>query len=261
MEIGKTSGIVFNIQHYSIHDGPGIRTTVFLKGCPLKCLWCQNPESQTPTPEILLNSEKCIGCGHCVSSCPEEAVSMNNEKAATDRKKCRGCGTCAQLCPSKARTLMGCQMTASEVFEDVNKDAMFYESSNGGVTISGGEPIFQTDFCSGILKLCQDAGIHTAIETCGFGKWKLLKDILNHTKLVLYDLKQMDTNAHKVCTGVPNDLILENAKKIYHMMKLLMVIRVPVVPGYNDSFENMELLGFFVAKELGSLVVESLRRT
>ncbi len=251
MEINKTGGIVFNIQHYSIHDGPGIRTTVFLKGCPLRCLWCQNPESQTSKPEIFLNMEKCTGCGQCVPACPEGAIRINNEKSVTDRKKCIGCGACAEVCQTEARTLMGYSITAGEVFEIVNKDAIFYESSDGGVTVSGGDPVFQPDFCAAVLKLCKEAGIHTAIETSGFGKWQLLKNILAHTDLVLFDLKHMDTVAHKALTGVPNEPILENVKKIYHELKLPIIIRIPVIPGYNDSIENIEKTGAFVSTELG----------
>lgn len=251
MGIEKTSGIVFNIQHYSIHDGPGIRTTVFLKGCPLKCLWCQNPESQIPAPEIMLDKEKCSGCGRCVSICPEGAVLLKDGKSATDRKKCVGCGTCTGDCTSVARSMMGYSITAGDVFEDVNKDAVFYESANGGVTISGGDPVFQPDFSAAILKLCKNAGMHTAVETCGFGKWEAMKRILTHADLVLYDVKQMDSDAHKICTGAPNDLILENAKRIRHLLNLPMIVRVPVVPGYNDSIENIERLGEFVRTELG----------
>ena len=251
MTLKNITGTVFNIQHYSIHDGPGIRTTVFLKGCPLKCLWCQNPESQSIKPEIFLNIEKCTGCGRCVPICPEAAVSIHNERSTTNRKRCTGCGVCAQACPSEARTLMGYSITAGKVFEDVNKDAIFYANSNGGVTISGGDPIFQPDFSAAVLQLCQASGMHTAIETSGFGKWELFKGILVHANLVLYDLKHMDSEAHEACTGVPNGLILENARRIYHELKLPMTIRVPVIPGYNDSIENIEKLGAFVATELG----------
>ena len=251
MEIEKISGIVFNIQHYSIHDGPGIRTTVFLKGCPLRCLWCQNPESQTSKPEIFLNQEKCAGCGQCVLTCPESAISINNNKSVTDRKKCIGCGACAQVCKPEARTLMGYSITAGEVFEIVNRDAIFYKSSDGGVTVSGGDPVFQPDFSAAILELCQNAGMHTAIETSGFSKWESLKIILSHANLVLYDLKHMDTGMHKVLTGVPNEPILENVKRIYHELKLPITIRIPVIPGYNDSAGNMEKVGKFISAELG----------
>ena len=251
MELEKITGNIFNIQHYSIHDGPGIRTTVFLKGCPLKCLWCQNPESQSGRPEIFFNSGKCSGCTLCVQACPDKAIRIVNGLSVTERNRCTGCGACAQACPNEARILMGYSITAGDVFEDVNNDAIFYASSDGGVTISGGDPVFQPDFSAAILKLCKNAGMHTAVETSGFGNWEKLESILAHANLVLYDLKQMDTNAHKVCTGVPNEQILENARRIYHILKLPMIIRVPVIPGYNDSFENIDRLGAFVKKELG----------
>ena len=251
MSINEISGVVFNLQHYSIHDGPGIRTTVFLKGCPLRCLWCQNPESQAMHPEIMLNLDKCTGCRTCVEACPEGAISMQGDKSVTDRERCTGCGACADVCPYEARTLMGKDMTAGEVFEDVNKDAIFYTNSGGGVTISGGDPVFQPDFSAAILALCQEAGIHTAIETSGFCKWDKFKKILDHADLVLYDIKHMDSQAHKECTGVPNELILDNARRIYHDMKLPMALRVPVIPGYNDAVDNLEKLANFVSDELG----------
>lgn len=252
MPLEKITGTVINIQHYSIHDGPGIRTTVFLKGCPLKCLWCQNPESQSIKPEIFLNLEKCTGCGLCVPACPEKAIRIHDGRSRTDRNRCTGCGACTQVCPSEARTLASYRITAGEVYEDVNKDAIFYANSSGGVTLSGGEPLFQPDFSAAILQLCHESGMHTAIETSGFGNWERFKGLLAHTDLVLYDLKHMNTEAHEVCTGVPNGLILENARRIYHELKLPITIRVPVIPGYNDSIENFEKLGSFVANDLGA---------
>jgi pyruvate formate lyase activating enzyme len=245
-------GAVFNLQHYSIHDGPGIRTTVFLKGCPLRCLWCQNPESQDLRPVIFFNAEKCTGCGICVEACPEAAIQITEGKSRTDRRRCTGHGTCAEVCPNEARSLMGRYMTAHEVFEDVNADAIFYRNSGGGVTLSGGDPVSQPEFSAGILKLCRDAGIHTAIETCGFAGWDVLKEILQHVDLVLYDIKHMDSARHREYTGVPNELILENARRICTELKLPMLARLPIIPGYNDSPENLKGCARFIADKLGT---------
>jgi pyruvate formate lyase activating enzyme len=236
-------GVVFNIQHYSIHDGPGIRTTVFLKGCPLTCLWCQNPESQVIRPILFLNEEKCTGCGLCRDACPEAAIQLIDGKSKTDRSLCKGKGHCTEICPNEARSLMGQYMTADEVFNDVNADAIFYQNSGGGVTLSGGDPIVQTEFAIQILKRCRDAGIHTAIETCGFTVWDSLKELLVLTDLVLYD---------KAYTGVSNKPILENAKRIVQDLNLPMLARLPIIPGYNDSSQNLEQAACFIASELGT---------
>jgi pyruvate formate lyase activating enzyme len=249
--IEDVKGVTFNLQHYSIHDGPGIRTTVFLKGCPLRCLWCQNPESQDLKPVIFLNLERCTGCGTCVEACPESAIRLIDGKSKTDRRLCKGHGQCAEVCPNEARSLMGRYMTAREVFDDVNADAIFYQNSGGGVTLSGGDPVAQPEFSRAILKLCRDAGIHTAIETSGFAKWDILKGILEYTDLVLYDIKHMDSTKHKEYTGVPNEIILENAKKIHEELNLPMLARLPIMPGYNDSPENMEKTARFIANDLG----------
>jgi pyruvate formate lyase activating enzyme len=250
MDNGDVSGVIFNIQHYSIHDGPGIRTTVFLNGCPLKCFWCQNPESQSFKPVLFFNAERCTGCGMCVDVCPENAISINDNISLTDRKLCKACGTCAEVCPNEARSIMGRHMTASEVFEDVNGDAIFYQNSGGGVTLSGGDPTAQPEFSISILKLCREAAIHTAIETCGFARWEVLKSILEYTDLVLFDIKHMDPEKHKEYTGVSNELILDNLKKIKKELGLPILIRLPIMPGYNDSAENMEMTARFISNEL-----------
>ncbi|MBN1255499.1 MAG: glycyl-radical enzyme activating protein [Deltaproteobacteria bacterium] len=247
-----TKGVIFNIQHYSIHDGPGIRTTVFLKGCPLRCFWCQNPESQTLEPVIFLNTERCTGCGRCVDVCPERAIQIIEGKSQTDRNLCKGTGKCAEVCPNEARSLMGRTVTAREVFDDINQDAIFYHNSGGGITLSGGDPVAQPDFSISILKLCRDAGIHTAIETCGFARWGILQRILTYVDLVLYDFKHMDSAKHEEYAGVPNDIILENAKKIYHELRLPLLARVPVISGYNDSSENLKKTAAFIANDLGT---------
>jgi pyruvate formate lyase activating enzyme len=254
MRLEDTQGKIFNIQHYSIHDGPGIRTTVFFMGCPLRCQWCQNPESQGFQPILFFDAEKCTGCGQCVEACPEGAIRVIEGKSKTDRKQCKGQGNCVEICPYDARSLMGRNATAAEVFEAVNADAIFYQNSGGGITISGGDPVAQPDFAVGILKLCRDAGIHTAIETCGYAKWEILKPILEYTDLVLYDFKHMDPARHKEYTAVSNKLILDNAKRIRKDLNLPMLARLPILPGYNDSSENLKSAAQFIADELGNEV-------
>jgi pyruvate formate lyase activating enzyme len=250
MKADSIKGVVFNLQHYSIHDGPGIRTTVFLKGCPLKCLWCQNPESQDTDPLLFFTAEKCTGCGTCVEACPNGAIRLIDGKSKTDRERCTWKGECVSVCPNEARSIIGREMTAEEVFEDLKTDDIFYRNSGGGVTLSGGDPVFQPDFSIAILKLCRSAGIHTALETCGFLEWGRLKNILNQTDLVLYDIKHMDSTRHKAYTGVTNELILENAEKIHRDLKLPVFPRVPLIPGYNDSLENLKRTAEFIATKL-----------
>ena len=254
MRIEDTQGKIFNIQHYSIHDGPGIRTTVFFMGCPLRCQWCQNPESLGLQPVMFFNAEKCTGCSQCVEACPENAIQVIDGKSRTNRKQCKGHGNCVEVCPYEARSLMGQNAFAGEVFEAVNADTIFYQKSGGGVTISGGDPIVQPDFAISILSLCRDAGIHTAIETCGHIKWEIFSHILEHVDLVLYDFKHMNPSAHRDYTGVRNELILDNAKKIRRELHLPMLARLPIIPGYNDSFENLNSAARFIAHELGNEV-------
>jgi len=250
-EVPDAKGVIFNIQHYSIHDGPGIRTTVFLKGCPLRCKWCQNPESQVSRPQLFFVSDKCAGCGKCADACPEGAVQVRDGRSRTNRELCRARGKCVEVCPNEARSLMGRYVTAQEVFEDVNGDAIFYVRSGGGVTLSGGEPLAQPEFATVLLKLCKDAGLHTAIDTCGYARWEVARRVLEHVDLVLYDFKHMDSIVHEKLTGVPNDLILDNVRKIRRELSIPILARLPLIPGYNDSLENIEATARFVVTELG----------
>jgi pyruvate formate lyase activating enzyme len=250
----NTRGFVFNIQHYSIHDGPGIRTTVFTKGCPLSCVWCQNPESQSKAPQLFFTSEKCTGCGACAAVCPEKAITMADGKSKTNRLLCKGAGKCTEVCPNEARNLMGKKMSAAEVFKDVNADAVFYQRSGGGVTISGGEPLAQPDFTLAILKLCKAAGLATALDTSGYAGWDVFKDVLPYVNAVLYDFKHLDPGAHRKLTGVSNELILENAGRIIREFPdIALIARIPVVPGCNDANENISRTARFI-KEPGKPV-------
>lgn len=250
LEPATLSGTIFNIQHYSIHDGPGIRTTVFLKGCPLRCLWCQNPESQSARPELFFDADKCKGCGTCVAACPEQAVTLHDGRSWTDRARCSGAGKCAAVCPNEARNLMGRSATVEEVFKDVNADAIFYRRSGGGVTLSGGDPVAQPRFSTALLRMCKEVGLHTTIDTCAYAQWDVLAPMLQYVDLVLLDLKHMDAGAHRRLTGVSNEVILENARRIYREMHVPLLARLPLIPGCNDSPENLAATAAFVANEL-----------
>ena len=177
------SGEIFSIQRFCTDDGPGIRTTVFVKGCPLRCIWCHNPESQAKRNEITYNAEKCVGCGRCAEACPQKCHSFG-EKHAFDKSKCIGCGECAKVCPTKALELFGKSITVDEAFEEVARDKVFYETSGGGVTVSGGEPLFQPEFTAELLKRCKENGIHTAIETSGFADEKALLRVIMYCDLI-----------------------------------------------------------------------------
>jgi pyruvate formate lyase activating enzyme len=249
--VGDVTGVVFNVQRYSIHDGPGIRTTAFLKGCPLRCVWCQNPESQTMRPEIFFVSENCTGCGACAQACPQGAIEIIEGRSRTNRTLCLGCGKCAEVCPNEARNLMGRNVTAHDVFEELAADEIFYQRSDGGVTLSGGEPLAQPELATAVLRLCKEASIHTALDTCGYAPWETMRQVLEHVDLVLYDFKHMDAEQHERCTGVSNEVILENAKRIHHELGIPMLARVPVIPGYNDAAENSVATALFIATELG----------
>lgn len=231
-------GLVSNIERFAIHDGPGIRSLVFMKGCPLKCLWCSSPQTQKPAPEILYDVDHCQSCGTCAEVCPERAVVLSKEGGVKiDLELCTCCGECANACPYQALELVGRYMTAKELFKEVEKDSPFYRRSRGGVTVGGGEPAMQHEFVAEFLKDCKQRYLHTAMETCGYVKWDDLKKLLKYLDLVYIDIKSMDNSAHKEFTGVSNKLILENAARISAVKP--MVVRLPIVPGYNDSEDNV----------------------
>ncbi len=258
-QIKSSTGSVFNIQRYSIHDGPGIRTTVFLKGCPMECFWCQNPESQAIKPEILFNKSSCTLCGYCANVCPTGANSFSEKSVIIDRAKCAGCGICVEVCPVNARVISGKEMTVEEVMDLVLKDKAFYDNSNGGITLSGGDPIMQKEFALQLLRRSKEIGLNTAIETCGYATWPILKSIIEYTDFIFYDIKCLDSSKHLKATGKDNILILENAKKLAKEKAILgkektMKIRVPMIPGFNDSIEDVQAVLRFVKEELGPTV-------
>ncbi|MGB2868397.1 MAG: glycyl-radical enzyme activating protein [Bacteroidota bacterium] len=241
----SVTGTVFNIMRYCLHDGPGIRTVVFLKGCPLRCVWCHNPEGMERHAEISFTRERCIRCGACLIACPEGAVETDGEDYIIRDDRCVQCGTCIETCYSDARQLVGKEMSVQDVLTEIRKDTVYYEQSGGGVTFSGGEPLMQHDFLLALLKGTKHLGIHTAIETSGYTSPGILERISRETDLVLYDIKLMDERRHKSFTGVSNSLILDNLKRL-SSWGVNTIVRVPVIPGVNDTAENFLALRIFL---------------
>ena len=244
--------MVFNIQGFSIHDGPGIRTVVFFKGCPLQCKWCSNPESQTVSQDILHIRTKCVNCYRCTNECPYGAIDVSGvgEFINIDHRICEDCNDqpCIRKCNQSALENVGKYMTVQEVMEKIIADEIFYRNSGGGVTLSGGEALMQPEFCRELFKECRNMYIHTAIETSGYAPWEKLKGILEYTDLVLYDIKHMEPTVHKELTGVSNESIFKNLEAIFALAKVPTIIRVPVIPGANDSDENIEATARFMNK-------------
>jgi pyruvate formate lyase activating enzyme len=245
---------IVNIQKFSLHDGPGIRTLVFFKGCPLHCLWCANPECISPGPEIGFNQALCDGCGKCAAVCPLNIVNPDGRgMPGIDRERCTACGECVGVCSSKALVVYGKEASLEELFEEVRSDALFYESSNGGVTVSGGEPLLQPDYVEALFKKCRETGITTAMETCGQASPDVLARILRQVDFVFYDLKVADERKHRELTGVSNRLILDNARLVAESGVRLM-FRMPLVPGLNDDRGNIEATArFILSLDRGSL--------
>ena len=247
MDCRELTGLIYDIQRFAIHDGPGIRTLVYMKGCPIRCLWCSSPQTQKPSPEILQVELNCKKCGSCVEACPIEVMTLSEKEGVKiDRELCTSCGECVEACPNQALALAGNHMTVEELFQEVDKDSPFYRRSNGGVTVGGGEPTMQHEFVAAFLKRCKQSYIHTAIETCGYVKWEHLEKLLEYLDLVYFDIKHMDALVHKELTGVSNELILENARRASALRP--MIVRIPVGPGYNDSDDNILDTAMFVAK-------------
>ncbi len=251
------SGYIFEIQKMSTEDGPGIRTTVFFKLCPLRCLWCHNPESIFKEPSIQWFKVKCIGCKTCVEACPEHALKLDKEGIHINRSKCRCCGICTDECPATALRKLGEHRGLDVIFHEVEKDKIYYEKSKGGVTVSGGEPTLQSDFLKRFLKKCKDAGFHTALDTCGYASREILESLLPSVDLILYDLKEIDPAKHKDFTGVSNEKILENAiwliDELEHTGKK-MWIRTPLIPGFTATEENICGIGNFIVEKLRNKV-------
>jgi pyruvate formate lyase activating enzyme len=243
------TGTTFNIQRFSTEDGPGIRTTVFFKGCPLRCAWCHNPEGLLPRPELMWYDVRCIGARDCLAVCPVSALALASEGMRVDRERCDACGDCAEACPAGALEVIGQTWTPEALLAEVSKDVVFYETSGGGVTLSGGEPMMQAGFVLALLRLCRDAGFSVALDTCGAAAWTQYEEALSLVDLVLYDLKIYDPDRHEASTGVDNCTILDNARRIA-AAGVPMWIRTPVVPGYTATADNIAGLGAYIATYL-----------
>ncbi len=242
----EPSGTVFNIQRFSTKDGPGLRTTVFLKGCPLACSWCHNPESRDAAPQLAHRRERCILCGECAEACPREAITLSSGRLVKVAGRCEQCMACVEACGADAWVAFGTEMTAGEVLREVIRDAPFYEESGGGVTFSGGEPLLQPGFLAALLAASKLAGLHTAVDTCGSADWAVFERILPLTDLFLYDLKVMEDGRHREEVGAANRLILDNLQRLSRKGAELLV-RLPVVPGITDDEDNVARWGAFIA--------------
>lgn len=258
----QNQGYIFNIQHYSVHDGPGIRTIVFLKGCPLSCKWCSNPESQQTRLELAFNSNKCIGiddCGRCIKVCPHGSLmSGADSKIKIDRKRCQTCFSCAEECPSQALNVFGRLVSVNEVIKAVEADSMFYSRSGGGMTLSGGEPLLQSDFSYELVKEAKRRRINTAIETCGFAEWSAIEKVVHCLDSILFDIKSLDSGKHQQFTGVSNEKILANFKRLCESFpKLPKLVRTPLIPGFNDSIEDIKAIADFL-KDIPNIKYELL---
>jgi len=253
-----TRGRIVDMQRYRLDDGPGTRTTIFLKGCSLRCCWCANPETQAVYPEVMVYPERHLeGCSACVDVCPVGGISAETGTVELDRESCLpGCQACASACPSDALVAVGTDITAQEAFEIGSRDSPFYRESGGGVTVSGGEPLLQPEFTAELLQRFQSVGIHTVLDTNGFGEWDVLEGLLVHTDLLLLDIKHPDSSAHRALTGEGNERILDNLQRVKELGTPL-IVRYPVIPGLNDSDEAMEAL-VGILRRVAPLSVELL---
>lgn len=250
-----TKGRIFDIQHFSTNDGPGIRTTVFLKGCPLHCQWCSNPESQSPAPQIMFHEHLCKACGSCLKVCPSGAITRQGTALAYDRKKCINCGACAKVCPYEARILSGREVTVAELEPLLREDWRYYMETGGGITCSGGESLAQPEFLHELFSRIHDGlGYNTCLDTTAFAPWETIAYLLPVTDLILLDIKHMNSAEHERMTGVPNERILDNARHL-SQVGANVIIRVPLIPGFNDTSWNIAELASFL-RELSFSKVE-----
>jgi pyruvate formate lyase activating enzyme len=236
-------GVVFDVMRYGVHDGPGIRTTVFLKGCPLRCAWCHNPEGQSPEPELSYRAGRCVGCHACVEVCPGKPAA--HDGLAPLRERCQRCGACVEACYAEARQWVGREVTVDEILNEVRRDAPFYGQSGGGLTLSGGEPLSQPAFAEALLRGAREAGLHTAVETCGHAGWDAVERVARWTDLFLYDVKLLDDEAHRRFTGAGNAVILSNLVRLSAAGHAI-VARLPLVPGVNDGEANLRATAAFL---------------
>jgi pyruvate formate lyase activating enzyme len=256
--MNDSTALILHLQRLSTEDGPGLRTTVFFKGCPLRCAWCHNPESMAPTPQVQWVETRCIDCGTCLPACPEGNLVRTARGLEMDHERCKGCGACAEACPAGALELLGTRIGLEKLAAEVLKDRAYFATSGGGVTVSGGEPTMQADFVAAFLRRMQAAGVRTALDTCGLCPPAALEDILPHTDLVLFDLKEMDGPRHRAFTGAGNRRILDNLLLIRDFtvatQPLDLWIRTPLIPGATATPENVAGIGRFLAENLAGLV-------
>lgn len=248
-------GLVFNVMRFAVRDGPGIRTAVFLKGCPLNCWWCHNPEGRAGKIEVAYVVERCIACGDCVRACPEGALELDG-RIVRDATLCRQHSRCAEVCPTSAQEVVGRWLTVTELMPQLLRDQIFFDESGGGITLTGGEPLLQADFVEALLTACHAQRIHTAVETCGYIKERVLARIRQNVDLFLFDLKVMDSDKHKQFTGVRNDLILANLRMLADSRSAV-IVRVPVIPGVNDDEANLNAISKFLSS-LGLRTIDLL---
>jgi pyruvate formate lyase activating enzyme len=250
------SALVFSVHRLSTDDGPGLRDTFFLKGCSLRCAWCHNPESFSASPEIWWLSQRCIGARDCVRDCPEQALTLSEAGLVIDRQCCTGCGLCVPACPSMAIESLGHSWTIGQMITEAMKERFFYQNSGGGVTVSGGEPCLQAQIVAPFFAACHEQAIHTALDTCGFPPWDDWEPVLEHTDLVLYDLKESDPQRHQMFTGVSNERIWANFKRLVeyqevHHDRPAIWVRTPLIPDYTATTENISAIGGFLAQTIG----------